>query len=100
LGKTGLAFYPIHLPEGMPFGLPVCMNNVPIHIDFHGKHISGVADPIKSVKDESVPTTHSIYLEGKFIGTLKCENKGWVMDRPADLDLVETLGEYLHAWYE
>jgi elongation factor P hydroxylase len=76
------------------------MNNVPIHIDFHGKPISGVADPILIPKDESVPATHSIYLEGKFIGTLKCENKGWVMDRPADLKLVETLGEYLHAWYE
>ena len=76
------------------------MNNVPIHIDFHGKHISGVADPILTPKDESVPSTHSIYLEGKFIGTLKCENKVSVMDRPADLELVETLGEYLHAWYE
>ena len=74
------------------------MKNVPIHIDYQGKHITGIADPINT--DEPVPASHSIYLEGKYIGTLKCSKEGWVMDRPADLDLVETLGEYLHAWYE
>ena len=74
------------------------MQNVPIRLDFHGKYLIGVADPINT--GEPVPTSHSIYLEGKYIGTLKCGKEGWMMDRPADLDLIETLGEYLHAWYE
>ena len=84
----------------MPFGLPNYMKNVPIHIDYRGKHITGVADPVGVSKGEQVPGSHIIYLDGKFLGTLKCEKQGWVLDRPADLDLIETLGEYLHAWYE
>ena len=75
------------------------MHNVPIHIDYKGKHLTGVADPIEN-KNEQVPTAHTIYLNGKFIGTLRCEKQGWAMDRPADLELVKQLGEYLHAWYE
>ena len=76
------------------------MKNVPIHIDFRGKHLTGVADPIDVSKGEQVPTSHTIYLDGKYLGTLHCSKKGWTLDRPADLELIETLGEYLHAWYE
>jgi hypothetical protein len=76
------------------------MRNVPIHLDFKGRHLTGVADPINSRKEEQVPLAHTIYIGGKFIGTLTCEKQGWVLDRPADLELIEALGEYLHAWYE
>ena len=75
------------------------VRNVPIHMDYKGSHLTGVADPVER-NTESVPLTHAIYLGGKFIGTLSCEKQGWVLDRPADLELVEALGEYLHAWYE
>jgi len=75
------------------------MRNVPLHIDFKGKHLTGVADPVETQKNV-VPTSHTIYLGGKFIGTLRCEKDKWILDRPADLDLVEALGEYLLAWYE
>ena len=75
------------------------MRNVPIHIEYKGKHLTGVADPVEKSK-ESIPLTHTIYLGGKFIGTLSCEKQGWVLDRPADTELVEALGEYIHAWYE
>jgi hypothetical protein len=34
------------------------------------------------------------------LGTLHCEKEGWVMDRPVDSDLVESLGEYIQGWYE
>jgi hypothetical protein len=84
----------------MPFGILSNMNNVPIHIDYRGKHLTGVADPVVSDKSEQVPTSHVIYLDGKYFGTLRCNRQGWELDRPADLELIETLGEYLHAWYE
>jgi hypothetical protein len=47
-----------------------------------------------------IPTSYIIYIHGKFLGTLHCQKEGWVMDRPVDSDLVESLGEYIHAWYE
>jgi len=76
------------------------MQNVPIHIDYKGRHLKGVADPIEINMEDGIPRSHSIYLNGKYIGTLSCAKEGWVMDRPVDVDLVETLSEYLHAWYE
>jgi len=75
------------------------MRNVPIHLDYKGRHLVGVADPIAK-KDDIIPLTHSIYIGGKFLGTLTCGKQGWVLDWPAENDLVEALGEYLHAWYE
>lgn len=76
------------------------MQNVPIHLDFKGRHLTGVVDPIDSKKEQGIPTSYIVYIHGKFIGTLYCESEGWVMDRPVDIDLVENLGEYIHAWYE
>jgi hypothetical protein len=58
------------------------MRNVPIHLDYKGKHLTGVADPVE---------TNNV---------VRCEKDKWVLDRPADLELVEALGEYLVAWYE
>ncbi len=43
------------------------MKNVPIRIDFHEKHISGIAVPTQSFTNETVATTHSIYLEGELL---------------------------------
>jgi len=76
------------------------MLNVPIQIDYNGRHLVGVADPVEVNMEDGIPTAHAIYLNGKYIGTLSCERQGWIMDRPADADLVETLGNYIHAWYE
>jgi hypothetical protein len=76
------------------------MQNVPIHIDYKGRELSGVADPVESSGKDQVPKAHIVYLNGRFLGTIRCDKQGWVIDRPADLDLVQTIGEYLHAWYE
>ena len=76
------------------------MQNVPIHLDFKGKHLVGVADPIDANVESGVPTAFTVYIGGKYLGTLSCEKKGWMMDRPVDVDLVENLGNYIHAWYE
>lgn len=76
------------------------MQNVPIHLDFKGRHLTGVADPIDANSKQGIPGAFIIYIHGKFLGTLHCDKKGWSMDRPVDADLVESLGEYIHAWYE
>ena len=86
--------------EGIVFWTSISMQNVPIQLDFKGRHLVGVADPVDEKCREGIPVSHIIYLGGKFIGTLHCEKEGWVMDRPVDSDLVESLGEYIHAWYE
>lgn len=76
------------------------MQNVPIHLDFKGRRLTGVADPIDANSQQGIPTSYIVYIQGKFLGTLYCQKEGWVMDRPVDSDLVESLGEYIHAWYE
>lgn len=76
------------------------MQNVPIHLDFKGKHLTGVADPVARNLQDGIPTMHMVFINGKYMGTLSCEKQGWVMNQPTDADLVEALGEYLHAWYE
>jgi hypothetical protein len=86
--------------EGIVFWAINVMLNVPISLDFKGKHLTGVADPVDANPKHGIPTSYIIYIHGKFLGTLHCESKGWSMDRPVDADLVETLGEYIHAWYE
>jgi hypothetical protein len=86
--------------EGIVFWATTGMLNVPISLDLKGKHLTGVADPVDAKPKQGIPTSYIIYIHGKFLGTLHCENKEWSMDRPVDADLVETLGEYIHAWYE
>ena len=76
------------------------MQNVPIRINFKGRTITGVADPVDTSTEDGVPRTLIIYLHGKFLGTLECSSEGWRLDRPTDPDLVETIGDYLQAWYE
>jgi len=90
----------VYKGEGNTLWTTIGMQNIPIHIDFKGKHLTGVADPVDTQTESGVPRTHIIYLNGKFMGTLSCKKDGWVMDRPVDAALVESLGEYLHAWYE
>ena len=69
-------------------------------MDFKGRHLVGVADPISDRLEGGIPTAFSIFIGGKYLGTLSCEKEGWSMDRPLDCDLVEDLGNYIHAWYE
>ena len=76
------------------------MENVPIHIDYKRRHLTGVADPVSVDKTDHISRSFMIYLEGKLLGKLSCEKEGWVLDKEADRALVETIGSYLHAWYE
>ena len=76
------------------------MQNVPISIEYKGKYLTGVADPVESAEESGVPRSLVVYIHGKYLGILKCGSKGWSLDRPADPELVETLGNYIVAWYE
>lgn len=80
--------------------MTTCMQNVPISIDFRGRHLTGVADPVDTSIEDGVPRSLVVYLQGRYLGLLQCSPEGWRLDRPADPELVETLGNYIHAWYE
>ena len=51
-------------------------------MDFKGRHLVGVADPISDRLEGGIPTAFSIFIGGKYLGTLSCEKEGWSMDRP------------------
>jgi hypothetical protein len=51
------------------------MRNVPIHIDFKGKHLIGVADPINSQEEYKVPLAHSIYKVENILALLPVKNR-------------------------
>jgi len=76
------------------------MQNVPIRLDYKGRELTGVADPVETSAEDGVPRSLIVYLSGKYLGTLECSPEGWRLDRPAEPDLVEELGNYIHAWYE
>jgi len=76
------------------------MQNVPIRIEYKGKPLTGVADPVETSAEDGVPRTLVIYLHGRCLGLLECSDRGWKLDRPADPELVEALGNYIFAWYE
>jgi hypothetical protein len=75
-------------------------SNIPLRIEHKGRELRGVADPIDAVAGESIPRSFGIYVQGSYLGIITCEQQGWVLDRPADPDLVEFIGNYLHAWFE
>ena len=84
----------------MQFGLPEVVQNVPIRIDFRGRQITGVADPVSTSIEDGIPRSLILYLHGRYMGLLQFSQEGWTLDRPADPELVETLGNYIYAWYE
>ena len=51
------------------------MQNVPIHIDYKGRQITGVADPVDNKTDPGIPVTHIVYLSGKCLGMLSLKGR-------------------------
>jgi hypothetical protein len=50
------------------------MRNVPIHLDYKGRHLVGVADPIAK-KDDIIPLTIQFISEANSSALLLAENK-------------------------
>jgi len=74
----------------------------PLHlsIDYKGKHIEGKAMPLKESKVQGVPLIHQLIIDGKDYGLIKCTKEKWLSDRIKDKELVDIIGNYIHAWYE
>jgi hypothetical protein len=53
--------------EGFIFWTISGMENVPIHLDYKGRKLTGVADPIDQNNKQGVPTSYVIYIQGKFL---------------------------------
>ncbi|HEX6334186.1 MAG TPA: hypothetical protein VFZ78_08155 [Flavisolibacter sp.] len=74
------------------------MNDVPLSFDYNGKHITGVAVPLNEEKE--IPTAFDLIIDKAFLGTLRCNPKGWMIDTEQDPQLIQVIGRYIHAWYE
>lgn len=74
----------------------------PLHlsIDYKGKHIEGEAMPLNTPEVQGIPLIHHLMIDGKDYGMIRCTKKNWSADKIKDPELVKTIGNYIHAWYE
>jgi hypothetical protein len=76
------------------------MNPLHLSIDYKGKHIEAEALPLKEFKVQGVPLVHHLIIDGKDYGLIRCTKQNWSADKIKDPDLVKTIGNYIHSWYE
>lgn len=76
------------------------MTSIPLKLDFKGRQIEGTAIPLPETITDNVPTAFAVNLGDKYIGVIHCHPGGWKMDTDEDPELVQTIGNYLHNWYE
>lgn len=74
----------------------------PLHlsIDYKGQRIEGEALPLNAYKVQGVPLVHQLFIDGKDFGMIRCTKENWSADKIKDPELVKTIGNYIHAWYE
>ena len=74
----------------------------PLHlsIDYKGRHIEGEALPLNEYKVQGVPLVHHLIIDGKDHGLIRCTKQNWSAEKIKDPELVKTIGNYIHAWYE
>jgi len=78
------------------------MGMKPLHlsIDYKGKHLEAEAMPLNSNNVQGVPLVHHLFIDGKDYGLIRCTKENWLADKIKDPELVKTIGNYIHAWYE
>jgi hypothetical protein len=76
------------------------MRPLHISIDYKGKHFEGEALPMNTPTAQGVPLIHQLVIEGKDYGLIRCTKEKWSADKIKDPELVKTIGNYIHAWYE
>lgn len=76
------------------------MKALPLSIYYKGKHIEGEAQPLNELKAQGVPLVHHLIIDGKDYGMIRCTKENWLADKIKDPELVKTIGNYIHAWYE
>jgi hypothetical protein len=77
-----------------------CMKALHLSIDYNGKHIEGEALPLNGPKIQGVPLAHHLIIDGKDFGLIQCTRENWSADKIKDPELIRTIGNYIHAWYE
>ena len=74
------------------------MQDIPLTIDFKGRHMKGIAVPLgRSALDQ--PPSFDIIIDKAFMGTLRWNAQGWKMDAHHDPQLVDKIGKYILDWY-
>lgn len=76
------------------------MKSLHLSIDYKGKHLEGEALPINAPEIQGVPLSHQLIIDGKDFGVIRCNRENWSADKIKDPELVKTIGNYIHAWYE
>jgi hypothetical protein len=76
------------------------MKSLHLSIDYRGKHIEGKATPLNDSNTQGVPLVHQLIIEGKDYGLIRCTKENWSADKIKDPELIKTIGNYIHAWYE
>ena len=76
------------------------MKALHLSIDYKGKHIEGEALPLNATFVQGVPLIHQLIIDGKDYGIIRCTKENWSADKRNDPELVKTIGNYIHAWYE
>lgn len=84
----------------MLFVLNSHMKPLHLSINYKGRHIEGDAVPLKDHKAQGVPLEHQLIIDGKDFGKISCTKENWSADKINDPELVKTIGNYIHAWYE
>jgi hypothetical protein len=74
----------------------------PLHLslNYKGKHIEGEALPLNKPEVQGIPLVHHLIIDGKDFGMIRCTKENWSADKIKDPELVKTIGDYIHAWYE
>ena len=78
----------------------IAMKPLHLSIDYKGKRIEGEALPLNTYKIQGVPLVHQLFIGGKDFGRIRCTKQSWSADKIKDPELVKTIGNYIHAWYE
>jgi hypothetical protein len=82
------------------FCTSIYMKSLHLSIDYNGKHIEGEALPLNESKIQGVPLVHHLIIDGKDYGEIRCTKENWSAEKIKDQELVKTIGNYIHAWYE
>lgn len=76
------------------------MRALHLSINYKGKHMEGEARPLHVPTVQGVPLVHRLVIDGKDYGLIRCTEENWSADKIKDPELVKTIGNYIHAWYE
>ncbi|HEY0029945.1 MAG TPA: hypothetical protein VGC65_04250 [Bacteroidia bacterium] len=76
------------------------VDSVPLSISYKGKIYNGEAIPLSGSCHDNVCDELNVTLNGEHLGTIHLTPAGWTMDKAADQDFVNAIGESILMWYK